>query len=85
MLRTCTQVGATSRALVVGLRLTKMIVWPAVVTLRLKSRLSSSSSFFSIRSVTCLVVSSTEAPGQLAWISMVLMVKLGSSSRPRLR
>ena len=38
-----------------------------------------------MRSVTCLVVSSTEAPGHLAWITIVLMVKAGSSSRPRLR
>ena len=42
-----------------------MTVLPAVVTERVKSRLSSSSSFFSMRSVTCRTVSLTVAPGQL--------------------
>ncbi|MDT4845100.1 hypothetical protein FQZ97_790760 [compost metagenome] len=35
-----------------------------------------------MRSVTCSRVSSTVAPGQRVWITMVLMVKDGSSSRP---
>jgi hypothetical protein len=54
-----------------------------VVMLRLKSSDSSSSSLRSMRSVTCRVVSSTEAPGQAALIVIVLMTKDGSSSRPR--
>jgi hypothetical protein len=29
------------------------------------------------------MVSSTVAPGQRVWITMVLMAKLGSSARPR--
>ena len=36
-----------------------------------------------MRSVTWLSVSSIEAPGHCAWISMVLIEKAGSSSRPR--
>ena len=36
-----------------------------------------------MRSVTCLRVSSWVAPGQRVWITMVLMVNDGSSSRPR--
>ena len=35
--------------------------------------------------MTWRVTSSAEAPGQLAWITMVLMVKLGSSSPPKLQ
>ena len=38
-----------------------------------------------MRSVTWRNVSSTVAPGQAAWTTIVLMTKAGSSSRPRLR
>jgi hypothetical protein len=71
MLRTRTQLGSTSLAFTVDFRLTNTTDWPAVVTERVTSSPSSSSSFFS-----------TDAPGQLACTTMVLMVKLGSSSRP---
>ena len=37
-----------------------------------------------MRSVTWRIVSWAEAPGHCAWITIVLIVKAGSSSRPRL-
>jgi hypothetical protein len=49
---------------------------------RVTSSSLSSFSFLSIRSVTWVVVSSTVAPGSAAVMTMVLMAKLGSSSRP---
>jgi hypothetical protein len=58
------------------------VVVPALVTLRVKSSVSSCSSFFSMRSVTWSITSCAEAPGHCAEITMVLIVKLGSSSRP---
>ena len=57
---------------------------PAVVWLRVKSSESNSSSLRSIRSVTWVAISVAVAPGHWVAISMVLIEKLGSSSRPRL-
>ena len=59
-----------------------MVVLPAIVKLRRKSSLGVSCSFRSSRSVTCLRVSSTVAPGHAAWTTIVLMMKEGSSLRP---
>ena len=58
-------------------KLTKMVVTPARVKLRRKSRCGVSCSLRSSRSVTCLSVSSTVAPGQAACTTMVLMMKDG--------
>ena len=54
-----------------------------MVTERVKSSSSSSSSLVSIRVVTCLTVSSMVAPGRAAVMTIVLMVNCGSSSRPK--
>ena len=58
-------------------RLTKIVVTPALVKLRRKSRCGVSCSLRSSRSVTCFSVSSTVAPGQAACTTMVLMMKVG--------
>src|SRR5215469_7956398 len=71
-----------SLAAVLSLRLTKIVVTPARVKLRKKSSFGVSCSVRSSRSVTCLSMSSTPAPGQAACTTMVLMTKEGSSLRP---
>jgi hypothetical protein len=57
---------------------------PGRVIDRTASRPVVSSSLRSSRSVSCCCVSSSVAPGQTAVTSIVLIVKDGSSSRPRL-
>jgi hypothetical protein len=84
-LRTCCQIGGISGAVTSPLRSTKIVVTPARVKLRRVSRPGTSCSLRSIRSVTCLAVSSSEAPGQAAWTTIVLMVNAGSSFRPSVR
>ncbi len=72
----------TSLAVALPFRLTKIVVTPARVKLRRKSSFGVSCSLRSSRSVTCLSVSSTVAPGQAACTTIVLMMKAGSSLRP---
>jgi hypothetical protein len=62
-----------------------MVVTPARVKLRRKSRCGVSCSLRSSRSVTCFSVSSTVAPGHAADTTIVLMMKVGSSARPSLK
>ena len=69
-------------ARVLSLRLTKIVVTPARVKLRKKSRFGVSCSVRSSRSVTCLSMSSTLAPGHAACTTIVLMTNDGSSLRP---
>ena len=71
-----------SLAVVLPLRLTKIVVTPARVKLRRKSSFGVSCSLRSSRSVTCFSVSSTLAPGHAACTTIVLMMKVGSSLRP---
>ncbi len=59
-----------------------MRVTPALVKLRRKSTFSTSCSLRSSRSVTCSTVSSSVAPGQFAWTTIVRKVNGGSSLRP---
>ena len=84
LLRTWYQMSGTSFAVALPLRLTKIVVSPARVKLRMKSSCGVSWSLRSSRSVTCLRVSSIVAPGHAAWTTIVLMTKVGSSLRPRL-
>ncbi len=84
-LRTCCQIAGISGAVTEPFRSTKIVVEPARVKLRRLSRPGSSCSLRSIRSVTCCSVSSIVAPGQAACTTIVLMVKDGSSLRPRLK
>jgi hypothetical protein len=70
------------RAPVLSLRLTKIVVTPARVKLRRKSSCGVSCSVRSSRSVTCLSMSSTLAPGHAACTTIVLMTNEGSSLRP---
>ncbi len=82
-LRTSYQRSGTCSGGVEPLRLTKMRVTPALVTLRRKSTFSTSCSLRSRRSVTCSTVSSRVAPGQFACTTIVRKVNGGSSLRPR--
>ena len=82
LLRTWYQVSSTSRPVVAPSRLTKMVVTPGRVKLRMKSRCGVSSRVRSSRSVTWSIVSSMVAPGQTAFTTMVRTVKGGSSARP---
>src|SRR5262249_51226834 len=82
LLRTWYQMSGTSLARVLSLRLTKIVVTPARVKLRRKSRFGVSCSVRSSRSVTCLSMSPTLTPGHAAWTTMVLMTNEGSSLRP---
>ena len=68
---------------VLPFRLTKMVVTPALVKLRRKSRFGVSLSLRSIRSVTWSSVSFRVAPGHAACTTIVLKVNAGSSLRPR--
>ena len=83
-LRTSYQVSETSRPWVLPTRSTKMVVVPARVKLRRLSRFGTSCRVRSSRSVTCCMVSSSVAPGQIAPTTMVRKVKGGSSARPSL-
>ena len=82
LLRTWYQMSGTLLGGVLPFRLTKIVVEPARVKLRRKSRLGVSFNVRSIRSVTCSSVSSRVAPGQPACTTMVRKVNAGSSLRP---
>lgn len=72
----------TSLAVALPFRLTKIVVTPGRVKLRMKSSCGVSCSVRSSRSVTCCIVSSSVAPGQAAETVIVLMTNEGSSLRP---